>query len=909
MPAPEVATIDFETFKIDARPVYPPKPVGVAIKIADAPSRYYAWGHASDNNCDRAEAMAALHEVVNSGIPLLFHNAKFDTEVMTEHCGVSRARLPWDRIHDTLFLMFLAEPHARAHGLKEVAHRRLNMPPDEKNEIALWVWQNRKRIAEESGARVNSKRIGDLTVASNEMLFLPWVPGDLVGRYAIGDVDRTALLFKDLWAEVVDRDGMLSPYNRERQLLPILMENERQGIRVDIDRLARDTEAYAGHLVRVDEAIRRRLGAPGLNLDAKQDYANALVRSGVVLEKDMPRTDPTARHSEGQYSVSKEVLKPHLFTDQTVASAVGYRNRLKTCLTMFMEPWLSQASQRNGWISTNWNQTRGTDGGTRCMPAGELVYTSRGWLPVEDVVRGDTVLSHTGEPRRVLESICNGKKPLLKTTLDNGLMLRSTWNHEYLLSDGTWVRADALAAGAEVVVACDLEIWRKVSGYDYDVSDWGRVRNAVSHHVLKTQEKGRWGHRRVTLKRAGKKAGFAVHRLVAEAFQVPGVGPEIRHLNGVAWDNRPQNLRRGTAKENRADAKNHGTLWARHYGSRWPSLEALPPRPSFFHTARVVSVEEIAEDVTFGLTVEVDHSHVTAGVVTHNTGRPSTNNPNFLNISKEFENRPDGYEHPSFLGVPMLPFVRSYLLADPGGLWCHRDFSGQELRVFAHYESGPLLAEYIKNPALDPHSWVRDEMLRLAPHLIPKGLDENEHADRLKKLRGRVKIVNFQSLYGGGIQAIMDAMDVSREEAMRFRTFHDQALPGRKILDRLLTNLVKSGAKMRTLGGRLYDVEPPLFKNGRGYEFYYKLINYLIQGGAADLTKQAIIDWYNHPARSRDSRFLVTVYDEINISAPIGEHENQMELLRDVMCSPRIDCPMLSDGKIGPSWGQLEDCA
>lgn len=37
---------------------------------------------------------------------------------------------------------------------------------------------------------------------------------------------------------------------------------------------------------------------------------------------------------------------------------------------------------------------------------------------------------------------------------------------------------------------------------------------------------------------------------------------------------------------------------------------------------------------TFGLTVEEDHSHVTGGIVTHNTGRPSSADPNFFNRLK-----------------------------------------------------------------------------------------------------------------------------------------------------------------------------------------------------------------------------------------------------------------------------------
>jgi hypothetical protein len=44
---------------------------------------------------------------------------------------------------------------------------------------------------------------------------------------------------------------------------------------------------------------------------------------------------------------------------------LGYRNRLKTCLDMFMRPWLEQASNYGGYITTNWNQVRGAGGGTR----------------------------------------------------------------------------------------------------------------------------------------------------------------------------------------------------------------------------------------------------------------------------------------------------------------------------------------------------------------------------------------------------------------------------------------------------------------------------------------------------------------------------------------------------------------
>ena len=84
--------------------------------------------------------------------------------------------------------------------------------------------------------------------------------------------------------------------------------------------------------------------------------------------------------------------------------------------------------------------------------------------------------------------------------------------------------------------------------------------------------------------------------------------------------------------------------------------------------------------------------------------------------------------------------------------------------------------------------------------------------------------------------------------------------------------------------------------------FEYKLLNYLIQGSAADCTKEAII---RYDAVRQESRFLVTVHDEINISAPAKAIKKEMALLREAMQSVEFDVPMLSDGKTGPRWSSL----
>lgn len=59
---------------------------------------------------------------------------------------------------------------------------------------------------------------------------------------------------------------------------------------------------------------------------------------------------------------------------------------------------------------------------------------------------------------------------------------------------------------------------------------------------------------------SGKARPIGVHQLVADAFHGPcPAGLQVRHLNGNPKDNRPENLKYGTAKENAEDRMRHGT--------------------------------------------------------------------------------------------------------------------------------------------------------------------------------------------------------------------------------------------------------------------------------------------------------------------------------------------------------------
>ena len=111
------------------------------------------------------------------------------------------------------------------------------------------------------------------------------------------------------------------------------------------------------------------------------------------------------------------------------------------------------------------------------------------------------------------------------------------------------------------------EEWRPVVGHEgrYEVSNLGRVKSfwnqggrgksrRLEPKIL-VQSRGHCGYPVVWLK--GKT--LLVHRIVAAAFLGPcPPGLQVRHLNGIPSDVRPENLEYGTSKQNSDDRERHG---------------------------------------------------------------------------------------------------------------------------------------------------------------------------------------------------------------------------------------------------------------------------------------------------------------------------------------------------------------
>ena len=270
------------------------------------------------------------------------------------------------------------------------------------------------------------------------------------------------------------------------------------------------------------------------------------------------------------------------------------------------------------------------------------------------------------------------------------------------------------------------------------------------------------------------------------------------------------------------------------------------------------------------------------------TGRLSTDKPNLLAVTKKLGRKAGDAVHPDWLETAMaLPHLRTYLLPDEGQVWCRRDYNQQEYRLLGHFEDGPLKQAYIENPRTDVHQFVQASIR----DLIGLVLD-----------RDNTKTINFGMLYGLGLANLAVRLQKTIEEARTIKKAQLSVLPGLKDIQDDLKQRDADRVPIHTWGGREYYAEEPRLIDGEWKRYGYKLLNYLIQGSAADCTKEALIRY--EQARN-SSRLLCAVHDEINISMPQGDMKREMRILQDCMRSVEFDVPMLSDGEYGPSWGAM----
>ena len=265
------------------------------------------------------------------------------------------------------------------------------------------------------------------------------------------------------------------------------------------------------------------------------------------------------------------------------------------------------------------------------------------------------------------------------------------------------------------------------------------------------------------------------------------------------------------------------------------------------------------------------------------TGRLSSS-PNLQNVPDEWEKLQSQLDSIGYTLHAPMPRVRKYIVARPGHVLIGRDYQAQEMRLLAHFAGGALLESLQKDPTRDIH------------------LLAAEIAGITRKV---AKTLGFAVLYGAGVGRIAESLYISTDEAQHIKNQYLAAMPEIKILQSELSYRGRNGLPIRTLGGRHYMCEPPKEVAGRWRTFEYKLTNYLIQGSAADQTKEAML---RYALTTSYGWLRLSVHDQIVVEVPEAALAREQKYLQEAVdgaFQDVLDYTVISTEAIGHSYADL----
>ena len=217
------------------------------------------------------------------------------------------------------------------------------------------------------------------------------------------------------------------------------------------------------------------------------------------------------------------------------------------------------------------------------------------------------------------------------------------------------------------------------------------------------------------------------------------------------------------------------------------------------------------------------------------TGRMSCAEPNLQNIPKNDED--------SLLKYP----VRRAFIPEDGHFLGMIDYDQMEFRLMLDYSGQMDLIRKII-AGYDPHQAT---------------------ADLTGLSRKHAKTLNFGLLYGMGKDKLSKALQIDVSTAVNFKRRYFSALDFVELFLSRSTNRARQRAGVYAWSGRRFNFPDA--------NFSYKAANAIIQGGCADIVKQAMFNCES-VLRGKRSKMVLQVHDEILFQM----HNDEAHLLNDL---------------------------
>lgn len=241
---------------------------------------------------------------------------------------------------------------------------------------------------------------------------------------------------------------------------------------------------------------------------------------------------------------------------------------------------------------------------------------------------------------------------------------------------------------------------------------------------------------------------------------------------------------------------------------------------------------------------------------------------------------------PSMQNLPRGPMVRNAFIAREGHTLVGADMDQIELRLAAHFSQDPGLIA-----AFDSDDVFTDMARRIyGDDTITKDDERRQYT----------KNGMYGFIYGTGAETFANTVGISEAEGRKFLTTLQDSFPGL----RSFSQSIQSDARRR---GMTEGTEYVLTEMGRRLVApdmrIYALVNAKIQGTAADLLKQAIVEL---DATGAGQYLALPIHDELVLDVPEEEAEEvAVELVR-VMTRDDFAVPLTAGSNIAKRLGELK---
>jgi len=293
--------------------------VGISFCVEPETAYYLPLGHVDTGlsaTIDFSDALSLLKGILcDKNIKKIGQNIKYDAEVLAKY-NITLEGI----FFDTMIASYVINPAVRQHNLDNLAQHYLDY----------------KMISYK-----------EVTEGKKDKSFA-YVDIDKAKEYSCEDVDITMKLKSILEKSLRDIDNYKLFQDMEMKLVPVLIDMEMSGIKIDIDFFKVMSKTYADEISHIEDDIHRRAGEK-FNINSPQQLGY------ILFEKlKLPGKKKTKKKSE--YSTDVEVLTELAKHNEISSLLLRYRTIAKLKST-YLDSLVNLVNKDTGRVHTSYNQT------------------------------------------------------------------------------------------------------------------------------------------------------------------------------------------------------------------------------------------------------------------------------------------------------------------------------------------------------------------------------------------------------------------------------------------------------------------------------------------------------------------------------------------------------------------------